>query len=406
MYSTIVLHANLQYAEIAVDAIPNVITQSYIPVLESLLDLPDVEVVLNFTGFTLDILYHQYPEVLQLISEGIKKDKFELTACGYSHPIFPLLPMEDKKKQIEFHLKTLEKTLNYTPKGFWPPELAYDPTIPAILKEFGIYYLFFDDELYNISVPLKNDSNPYNLPYKSATHYIVDLFNAPNIFAKIRRYFRAMRHIKKMCRRTNFLPVEIKGSHSTITGFRIPQYWSIFTMAALAKQPFVGVKKVIKYIKRYKKHEGLLIPYGTDIEFIGYRNFSESIVITTSVLEDFLISLTSIDDLQMILPYKYLKTHKPREISYMKTGSWAPDKRLDIWTRDEDNQMLERLMQEVRLYMAQLPPNEIDNEIWRHVLLAENSDGRGWDPLPERRLHCFSHALQALDMIKEKLLKK
>ncbi|MHA1686951.1 MAG: hypothetical protein ACTSYD_11205 [Candidatus Heimdallarchaeaceae archaeon] len=406
MYSTIVFHANLQYAEISVDEIPSVISQSYIPVLQTLLDLPKVEVVLNFTGVTLDILYNQYPEVIQLIAEGIKKEKFELTACGYSHPIFPLLPLEDKKKQIEFHLNTLEKTLNYSPKGFWPPELAYDPTLPAVLKHFGISYLFFDDELYQISIPLKNDSNPYNRPYKSAAHYIINLFNSSGLFSKIKNYLTAMKHIKTLCLETNFRPVEVKGARGTITGIRIPQSWSIFTMASLSRQPFLTPKKIIKLVKKFRKHKGLIIPYGTDIEFIGYRNFSEGIRITPSILESFLIQLTKIEDNEMILPSKYLKLHKPKEISYMKTGSWAPDRRLDIWTRDEDNQMLERILREVRIYLMQLPSEQITDEIWHHILLAENSDGRGWDPLSERRLDCFSHALQALEMIKEKLLKK
>jgi hypothetical protein len=103
----------------------------------------------------------------------------------------------------------------------------------------------------------------------------------------------------------------------------------------------------------------------------------------------------------MILPKEYLKKIKPTDLGYMKTGSWAPDLSLDIWTKDEDNKKLERLCEEIRWYFRQLHPEEINVEIWKHLLLAENSDGRGWDPIPERRLACFSHALEALKLIKE-----
>ena len=93
MYSTIVLHANLQYAEIPIDEIPAVIERSYLPVLRTLLEIPKAQVVLNFTGVTLEILENENKEVLNLLKEGIEKGQFELTGCGYSHPIFPLLPL-------------------------------------------------------------------------------------------------------------------------------------------------------------------------------------------------------------------------------------------------------------------------------------------------------------------------
>ncbi|MHA1515991.1 MAG: hydrolase, partial [Candidatus Heimdallarchaeaceae archaeon] len=82
MYSTIVLHANLQYAEIPISEIPQVVNLSYIPVLSTLLEIPKIEVVLNFTGVTLEILKNSYPEVIDLLKEGIDQGKFELTGCG------------------------------------------------------------------------------------------------------------------------------------------------------------------------------------------------------------------------------------------------------------------------------------------------------------------------------------
>ncbi len=404
MYSTIILHANLQYAEIPVDEIPNVVEQSYIPVLSLLLDIPNIAVVLNFTGVTLEILNNEYPEVIELLKEGIKKEKFELTGCGYSHPIFPLLPIEDINKQIEFNLEVLEKTLNYVPKGFWLPELAYDPTLPKILKEYGFSYMFIDDELYKMSSPLLNDSTRYNTDYYSATHYVIDFLKAKGIFRKIILFRRAIKRMKKILKNSDFEPVEIKGAKGTITGLRVPQSWSIFTSASLMGYPFLSIKNVTKIISRFSKQTGLVIPYGTDIEFFGYRSFVDGKLIAPESLKKLLIRIMNISNNSMILPAKYLENNKPSEIGYMKTGSWAPDRRLDLWTKDEDNQKLERLCDEARWYMNQLSPEEIDDELWKHLLMAENSDGRGWDPIPERRLRCFNHALEALKIAKSKYL--
>ncbi|MEE9410612.1 MAG: polysaccharide deacetylase family protein [Candidatus Heimdallarchaeota archaeon] len=402
MYSTIVLHANLQYAEIPVDDVPQVVENSYIPVLKTLLDIPKAEVVLNFTGVTLEILGNENQEVLDLLKEGINKGKFELTGCGYSHPIFPLLPEEDIEKQIEFNLQVLEKTLNYTPKGFWLPELAYDPTLPRILKKYGFSYIFIDDELYTTSSPLLNDSNQYNFPYYSASHFLIDFMKARGVFQQLSRFRKSLKGLKKRCKHTDFYPVEVKAAKDTITGIRIPQAWSIFTSASLLGFPFLSIRKVIKMISRFRNSDGLVIPYGTDIEFFGYRGLVEGKLMTSSDLEKLLLRIINIESNKMILPSKYLDQNKPTDLGYMKTGSWAPSRRLDLWTRDEDNRKLERLCEEVRFFIRQLPPGEISEELWKHLLLAENSDGRGWDPLPERRLHCFTHALEALKLAKEK----
>lgn len=406
MHSTIVLHANLQHAEIPVDHISQVIQKSYIPVLSSLLEIPKAEVVLNFTGVTLDILYNEFPEVLDLLREGIKNNKFELTGCGYSHPIFPLLPVEDMKKQIEFNQKIFEKALNYTPKGFWLPELAYDPLLPMLLKEYGYSYTFIDDELYNLSSPLLNDSNPYNNTYYSASHYIVDFLKTKGLLRKLTRYRNTMKNIKKISKKTNFYPVELKGARGTITGLKIPQSWSIITSAALLGFPYISLKKLIKLISNYKNQKGLIIPYGNDIEFFGYRSFVKGKLMTEKDLKKFLSQLISIKGNQMILPINYLKDNRPSELGYLKTGSWAPDRRLDVWLRDEDNQRLERLLDEVRRYLVCINPEDIGDELWKHILLAENSDGRGWNSLPERRLDCFANVLDALRIAKEKSLKK
>lgn len=402
MHSTIVLHANLQYAEIPKDNIPQVIESSYIPVLKTLLEIPKAHVVLNFSGVTLEIIDNENKEVLDLLKEGIEKGQFELTGCGYSHPIFPLLPVEDTKKQIEFNLQVMEKTLDYTPKGFWLPELAYDPSLPHLLKRYGFEYIFIDDELYGVSSPLLNDANPYNIPYYSASHFIIDFMKAKGIFQRISRFRKALNGLKKRLRNAEFYPVELKAAKNTITGIRVPQVWSIFTSATLLGFPFLSVKKVVKLISKAGKREGLVIPYGTDIEFFGYRGFVEGKLMTAEDLEKLILKIIEIKNNEMILPSKYLEQYKPTDLGYMKAGSWAPFRRLDIWTRDEDNRKLERLCDEVRFFMMQIPPDEISEELWKHLLLAENSDGRGWDPIPERRLDCFTHALEALKLAKEK----
>ncbi len=60
--TTLLLHANLLYAEFPFSEIPNVVDKSYLPVLEMLEKNPAYRIVLNFTGFTLDVLDGAFPE--------------------------------------------------------------------------------------------------------------------------------------------------------------------------------------------------------------------------------------------------------------------------------------------------------------------------------------------------------
>ena len=90
------------------------------------------------------------------------------------------------------------------------------------------------------------------------------------------------------------------------------------------------------------------------------------------------------------------------EISYRLPsdymGSESPD--FKLWADDPDNAVLNRTALEA--YQAftagkgRLGKTE-EEEVLRNLLLAFNSNGRGWVPTPEHRLFCFN---KAIDVIK------
>lgn len=401
VYGTLILHANLQYAEIPKSEIPNVVNNSYIPVISELIDKPKVQVAFNFTGVTLEILSNEYHEVIDLLKEGIKKKKFELTGCGYSHPIFPLLPINDIKKQIEYNEAVLKDVLNYKPTGFWLPELAYDPTLPRILKEYGYSYIFIDDDLYSNSEELKNIANPYNYLKPNLEAYISEFLKTKSLVKKIFKFFKIKKEILNRCKMQDFYPIELKGVGDTITGIRAPRAWFVLTYSALMNYPTININTIKKMLSYQKNKNGLIVLYAMDLEFFGYRSYVEGHLVDHKDLGNMLSKLVKNDELKLILPSDYLQKFKPKKLGYMRTGSWAPYGSLDIWTQDEDNKKLERLCNDVRIYLNHLPPSEEKEKIWKLLLLAENSDGRGWDPIPERRLDCFSYAVEALNRAKK-----
>jgi hypothetical protein len=97
---------------------------------------------------------------------------------------------------------------------------------------------------------------------------------------------------------------------------------------------------------------------------------------------------------------------------YLKCGSDHP--LLTPWATDPDNQRLNDLCAEaaalLRLAEALRPSEGARHELdvrltaaWQALLLAENSDGRGWAPLAERRLFCYGQALRAIALAEEAL---
>jgi len=77
--------------------------------------------------------------------EAKKLKRTDFTACGYFHPIFPLIPKEDQEKQIELHLKNYEDTFGGRPNGLWPPELAFSMKIVPTLEKMGIKWVIVDE---------------------------------------------------------------------------------------------------------------------------------------------------------------------------------------------------------------------------------------------------------------------
>jgi alpha-amylase/alpha-mannosidase (GH57 family) len=128
-------------------------------------------VTLNFTGSLLEQLnelasvgfdsrlnglWDRYKEMNAL-------GKADFTGCGYFHPIFPLIPEADRRKQIEWHINLFEQTFGTRPEGFWLSELAFSSkVIPALVKS-GIKWTIVDGP--HIVNANKNE-NVHHLLYK------------------------------------------------------------------------------------------------------------------------------------------------------------------------------------------------------------------------------------------------
>jgi alpha-amylase/alpha-mannosidase (GH57 family) len=106
--------------------------ESYRPLLEVLRQNPHIKATLNINGALLDMLFnHGHRDIIINLQSLGEKGKVEFTGSGKYHPVLPLLPAAERKRQIDLNNVTSTQYLGkaYEPKGFFPPEMCYSADI-------------------------------------------------------------------------------------------------------------------------------------------------------------------------------------------------------------------------------------------------------------------------------------
>lgn len=119
--------------------------KSYLPFLEVLERHAQIRVSLHYTGGLLEWLAGAHPEFLERLGRAVKRGQVELIGGGFYEPIFPVIPEEDRRRQIRLLSDFLLERFGVRPRGMWLAERVWEPTLPATLAEAGIEYTLVDD---------------------------------------------------------------------------------------------------------------------------------------------------------------------------------------------------------------------------------------------------------------------
>jgi hypothetical protein len=134
------------------DILEAIVAQSYRPIISHIHKTPKVKVTFNITGALLELFdKHGYRDLLDMLKEAGEQGKIEFTGSAKYHGFLPLLDGEDIYRQIKINNDTLAFYLGkgFKVRGFFSPEMGYDPKIVPIVESFGFKWMILDEITHN-----------------------------------------------------------------------------------------------------------------------------------------------------------------------------------------------------------------------------------------------------------------
>jgi len=127
------------------------VEHSYSRILRALQENPDIKFTININACLLYQLDHLgYMWLIDGFKELYEKKQIEIVSTASYHPVIPLLPEHEIKKQVLEQEDALKKYLNVQekPKGFFFPEMAYSPQSAKVIKDLGYEWIILDEIAY------------------------------------------------------------------------------------------------------------------------------------------------------------------------------------------------------------------------------------------------------------------
>ncbi|HHU51913.1 MAG TPA: polysaccharide deacetylase family protein [Firmicutes bacterium] len=135
--------------------------ECYRAVIRVLKENPQGKLTVNING-SLTEQFHKYgmSDILHDLGELADRGQIEFTGSAMYHPILPLIPEKEVRRQIRLNQEANRRYLGeiYQPRGFFPPEMCYSRRVAEIVKDEGFDWIIVDELSYNGRLgEVKND---------------------------------------------------------------------------------------------------------------------------------------------------------------------------------------------------------------------------------------------------------
>jgi alpha-amylase/alpha-mannosidase (GH57 family) len=334
---------------------------------------PDIKAEFCLTGYSIEILLEKAKHVIKAIQDGISEGCFSIGSYTYAHPVLPLIPLVDGHRQILKSVEIEREVFKTQPKGLLPPEHAFDPSLPLMLKGTGIEWVYLIESQY----PL-----------------ISEKIRGVEWLAQISQYHSERRGSRSGLRE-ELCPHDPIG----IRGIKNSSCRAIFACTNFDN---------ISHLRRVQEQGGdHLICYSTDADCFNDISELDLIFAKIKALQKCIpLKFVSIED--------YMATHPPVKTVLLNTVGYEPEL-FSNWTEgcaklnllcDEARNSIRELELEVSKIGFSKEVKELLEQAWTALMLAENSDVRitGWFRVhPTREYAALEKALEAKELAEKAL---
>ena len=125
-----------------------VVKESYRRILAELKKAPSAKLTLNMPSCLTELLdQYGFEDVIRDIGELLERGQIELTGTAKYHPLLPRIPKEEVIRQIELDRETNRRYFgkHYNPKGFFPPEAAYNREVAEVVARLGFEWILAEE---------------------------------------------------------------------------------------------------------------------------------------------------------------------------------------------------------------------------------------------------------------------
>jgi len=130
------------------EILEQVADECYRKLVAILRQYPEAKVTLNVTAcLTEQLDRFGLGDVIKGLRELVERGQVELTGSAKYHPILPLIPEDEVRRQIELNTETNRAFFGdaYRPRGFFPPEMAVSRRVLEIIREMGFEWVILDE---------------------------------------------------------------------------------------------------------------------------------------------------------------------------------------------------------------------------------------------------------------------
>lgn len=133
------------------EVLEKITNECYRPLFKGLLKIPDIKLNLNINAVLTEMLVKEgYSDVVENIKKLAEQGKLEFTESAKYHPLLAFLSKSDAIRQIKKNHQSNKKYFGeyYNPTCFFPPEMAYSPSVADFVSELNYKMIAIDEISY------------------------------------------------------------------------------------------------------------------------------------------------------------------------------------------------------------------------------------------------------------------